>query len=161
MTTRSRTATQLLRHLIQLLAFILIPELFIQVLQAVKDIWLALLGGSFSLASQGASLLVLLAAFPVTVLWGRFFCGWLCAFGSLQEWLSIAARKLHFPQLHFRPATERRLKWIKYAVLVLLIIAWTLGLAVEAFSPLTVFGRYAHPAGWTQLPICSPSAGSC
>ena len=53
--------TQLLRHIIQLVAFILFPGLFISTFAAIRDVYTALINGSFSLSAQAESLLVLLA----------------------------------------------------------------------------------------------------
>lgn len=44
---------------------------------------------------------------------GRFFCGWICPFGTLQDWLyRIRTRKFALP---------RWAPWIKYAVLALMV----------------------------------------
>lgn len=52
------------------------------------------------------------------VLWGRgTFCGWLCPFGAMQEFVATAARWLKVPQWRLHTRTDARLKWIKYVVL--------------------------------------------
>lgn len=52
------------------------------------------------------------------LLWGRgTFCGWLCPFGALQELTGKLAQFFKLPQWTIRPATDARLKLIKYAVL--------------------------------------------
>lgn len=142
---------QLLRHAIQLIAFLLIPGLFILVLNAIKDVYQAILAGTFTLAAQGGSLLILLAVLPVTALWGRFFCGFLCAFGSMQELLGAIGRKLGLPQLRPGKKAQRWLRVGKYLVLALLAVAWTLQISLDAFSPWTVFGRYSSLKGWLSL----------
>jgi NosR/NirI family nitrous oxide reductase transcriptional regulator len=49
--------------------------------------------------------------------WGRGpFCGWLCPFGALQEFLSLAAKKLRVPQITVPWALHERLWPIKYMI---------------------------------------------
>jgi hypothetical protein len=66
------------------------------------------------------------------VVWGRgTFCGWLCPFGALQEWVAQIARWLKLPQLRLHTRTDARLKKLKYGVLAVLVVmpfissAWT------------------------------------
>ena len=66
------------------------------------------------------------------LVWGRgTFCGWLCPFGALQEFVGKAARLLRVPQIRLRRATDARLKLLKYLALatilasVFLAPAWT------------------------------------
>jgi len=54
------------------------------------------------------------------LLWGRgTFCGWLCPFGALQEFVGKLARWLRVPQLRVRHAWFKRIKY----VLLLAIVA--------------------------------------
>ena len=151
MKDRKFSTTQILRHLIQIVSFILIPGLFILTLYSVKDIYSAILHGTFSLASTGPSVALLLAVLPITILWGRFFCGYMCAFGSMQELLNFIARKLKIKQIAIPAKTEKKLKWIKYTVFVLLVVTWTLAVSIDTFSPWTVFGQYSSYKGWTTF----------
>lgn len=53
--------------------------------------------------------------------WGRgVFCGWLCPFGALQEFLANAARFLKIPQLKVPMGFDRKLKNVKYVVLAVI-----------------------------------------
>jgi transcriptional regulator of nitric oxide reductase len=68
---------------------------------------------------------VLLWAFVAVslVIWGRgTFCGWLCPFGALQEWIAQAARWARLPQLRLHSRNDARLKRIKYGVLALVVV---------------------------------------
>ncbi|WP_442908923.1 4Fe-4S binding protein [Intestinibacter sp.] len=39
-------------------------------------------------------ILILIAVIPITIFLGRFFCGYICAFGSMQEFLNYLGTKL-------------------------------------------------------------------
>lgn len=75
--------------------------------------------------------------FITLFIWGRgLFCGWLCPFGALQEMLAWVAKKLHIRQWKIEDRLHRRLQWIKYAVLI--------GLIMTAFVSLTLAERLAE-----------------
>lgn len=49
------------------------------------------------------------------VFWARgAFCGWLCPFGALQEFVNLAARRLKIPQVHVPWGLHERIWPIKY-----------------------------------------------
>lgn len=53
------------------------------------------------------------------LLWGRgVYCGWLCAFGAMQELISAVARKLKVPQLELPFVVHERLWALKYIILL-------------------------------------------
>jgi NosR/NirI family transcriptional regulator, nitrous oxide reductase regulator len=58
------------------------------------------------------------------VLWGRgTFCGWLCPFGALQEFVAKVGRMFRIKQIRLDAATDRRVKWIKYFVLAAILLS--------------------------------------
>ncbi len=134
--------TQLLRHGVQLLSFLLFPGLFLTVFNALRDVVVALVSGTFAFSALSGSLITLAAVLGVTVLWGRFFCGYLCTFGALQELLSFAGRKI-LPGMRSVPErADKLLKYVKYAVLLaVVLLIWALQLPVDnSLSPWGVFG---------------------
>jgi NosR/NirI family nitrous oxide reductase transcriptional regulator len=53
------------------------------------------------------------------LLWGRgVFCGWLCPFGALQEFIQQLAQRLRVPQFEFPEMVHERLWAIKYILLL-------------------------------------------
>ena len=70
---------QLVRAIIQLVSFLLIPGLFISVFSATGSIVSALVSGTFVIAQQAGNIALVLAVFAITALWGRFFCGYICS----------------------------------------------------------------------------------
>jgi len=58
------------------------------------------------------------------VLWGRgTYCGWLCPFGALQEFVAKVGQQLKIPQIRLKPETDGRLKSIKYVVLAAILFS--------------------------------------
>ena len=91
---RKLNKAQWLRHGVQFVSFLLFPGLFLTVFNALRDVVTALVTGTFALSALSGSLITLVAVVGVTALWGRFFCGYLCTFGALQELLAFVGRKL-------------------------------------------------------------------
>ena len=145
------STTQAIRHVVQIAGFVMMPGLFILGLGAFKGVWQAILGGHFTWSAMGAPLLTLLAIVPITALWGRFFCGYLCAFGGMQELLSFIGKKLNLPQLKISPEADRIMRKIKYAVLGIIFVLWTFSISYDFISPWSVFGQYSNYKGWSDL----------
>ena len=110
-----------------------------------------LIGGKITFSNLLSPFLVLISIIPITILWGRFFCGYLCAFGSMQELVNFIARKLKIKELKINPETDRFLKAFKYIVLLILILLWIFNLPIDTLSPWNVFGIYSSYKGWTDL----------
>ncbi|MCF7928978.1 MAG: 4Fe-4S binding protein [Spirochaetales bacterium] len=62
--------------------------------------------------------------FVLTVLFGPVFCGWVCPFGTFQEWLGRIGRKLWKKRYNkfVLPGLDRVLRYLRYAVLAWVII---------------------------------------
>ncbi len=142
MKTNHGSAIQILRHLVQLIAFLLFPELFVTALHALGNVVTALTNGTFSLNTLSAQLITIAAIFLMTAIWGRIFCGYLCSFGALQELFFWISKKL-FPKKAAIPAwLDHILQYFKYLVLVFIVVAlWILALPMDAsLNPWGIFG---------------------
>ena len=63
-----------------------------------------------------------LFVFITLFLWGRgMFCGWLCPFGALQEFIALMAKQLNIKQLKLKHHQHHAAQKIKYFILILLI----------------------------------------
>ncbi|HUO55706.1 MAG TPA: 4Fe-4S binding protein, partial [Rhodoblastus sp.] len=70
------------------------------------------------------SLLIWAFVLPTLAIWGRgVFCGWLCPFGALQEAIGALAKPLGLRQRELPPVWDRRLRLVKYGVLVAILLA--------------------------------------
>lgn len=102
---------------------------------------------------------VLLAGVVVLALVvGRYFCGWICALGTLQELSRKLGEKL-FPKrrFHLPACLDRVLRYVKYVVLFgTLWLTWrTATLVIRPYDP---WAAYAHlPAGlgevWAEFAV--------
>lgn len=144
---------QIIRHLIQLVAFILFPGLFINIFAAIREIYMAILAGSFQWTAYATQIFLLIAIFPITIIWGRFFCGYLCSFGAMGDLLWAIRSKVSKKTLPISEKADHVAKYIKYVVLVLnILFLWSLAVSFEAtWSPWTIFGMYSSIKGWSDL----------
>lgn len=86
-------------------------------LQALRD------GGSLAFFLYDPMSLALWAFVLLSLLaWGRgTFCGWLCPFGALQEFVGKAARLLRLPRIAVPRRLDARLKLLKYVLLAAIL----------------------------------------
>ena len=92
----------------------------VQITGAIKS--LAAGAGLKSFLYDPVSLLLIAFTLTSLVVWGRgSFCGWLCPFGALQEFVGLLARALHVPQWRMPPRLARLLARSRYAVLAVLV----------------------------------------
>jgi NosR/NirI family transcriptional regulator, nitrous oxide reductase regulator len=92
----------------------------VNVLAVLKAAWD---GSSFVFLMYDPITLVLWAFVLITlVLWGRgTFCGWLCPFGALQDFIAQAAERFKLPQIRLSRTLDKKLVLVKYGVLAILI----------------------------------------
>ena len=131
------------RRIVQLVCFLLLPGFFIQIYSSTKALVVALLAGSFSLQANSVDLVVVLSVYPLTLLFGRFFCGWICAMGSLGDLLTSIRNGLKIKEHQLGESTDSKLKLVKYILLLFSIIfVWVLQIVAipQGFNPLDAFG---------------------
>ena len=92
---------------------------------------------------RGAGLYVLGYLAAVGLLAGRFICGWLCLFGLIQELLY----KIPTPKIRVPEQIDRKLRYLKYAVLALLVIGLPFFYRDAFGSGVPFFCEYLCPAG--------------
>ena len=93
-----------------------------------------------------AGLLWGLATVILTIILGRFFCGWLCPFGSIHQFVGYLARRKHSIKTRLKLNRYRSAQSLKYWILIFLLSMAVAELAVDAIR----WPRSA-PAGFAAL----------
>jgi polyferredoxin len=112
-----------------------------------------LLGGNLPLVRHNlAWYLLAIVTVASTILWGRVYCGRVCAFGAFTQLVDrvVPARW----QLRIPPAVERRASAIKYVVLggaIVYFLATSDPLIYPYIEPFWMFGLHATAPLWIGL----------
>lgn len=132
-----------LRAVIQLLYFLFLPSAFTAAFAGVKYIFTQIGAGEKIALTSFVSVLLALCLF--TVLFGRFFCGFACAFGSLGDGVHAAylriCKKIGKKPIKLKSSWTKKLSAMKYlilAVIALLCFGGVYGKA-RGTSPWDVF----------------------
>lgn len=109
--------------------------------------------GTFIRKIHESSIVVLVGTVLLLVFLGRYFCGWICVLGTLQELSTKLYRKIFKNKKRFtlNVKIDRPLRYLKYVILiVVLFLTWKTGkLVIDKYDP---FAAYAHiPAGFSEL----------
>ena len=136
---------RLIRAAIQLIFFISAPSLFSTAFAGVKSIFLAI--GNHQSVTWNSFLDVTAVLLLVTILFGRHFCGYACAFGSLGDalyelTLFIRSRFFHKKKRHgYSEEMVHKLQKVKYIVLALILLFCVTGFysSLQGMSPWDVF----------------------
>jgi polyferredoxin len=96
--------------------------------------------GTFVQKIHASSFVLMIIGFLLAILFGPVFCGWVCPFGSIQEWFGGIGRKLFKRRRynHFIPAkVDYYLRYLRYVVLawVLYMTAVTGKLIFQEYDP--------------------------
>lgn len=146
---KSRRTHALVRAAVQLVFFIAMPGAFYAGFAGIKSIFGSISAGTPIEMNGFIWALVLVAAF--TILFGRFFCGYICAFGSFGDfihWISGLVQIKLFKrkkQFELPEKASKFLRILKYLNLAFIVIFVALGLysklrganAWDVFSQLT------------------------
>jgi polyferredoxin len=109
--------------------------------------------GGFIRRIEPSAMLLMGALALLTLLFSRGFCGWICPFGSLQEWIGLLGRKIFGKSYNPDRPWLRALRHLKYVVLVVIVaLTWHLGALV--FRPYDPFLAFFHLGqGIDEMPV--------
>jgi hypothetical protein len=108
--------------------------------------------GGFIRRIEMSSLILFGALVVLTLLGSRGFCGWICPFGSIQEWIGLLGKKIFRKRFNPTGAWDRGLRYLKYVVLILIIaLTWHTGsLIFRDYDPFLAFFHFGN--GIDELP---------
>lgn len=132
-----------IRAVIQLIFFILAPSVYTAAFGGIKEI-AGNIGASDPIA-MSSFVTALIAVCIYTILFGRFFCGYACAFGSLGDAVYAAGQaiqkklKKKLPKLPDRAVLV--LQKVKYLILAIIVVLCAAGVygSLSGWSPWDVF----------------------
>ncbi|MTV49229.1 4Fe-4S binding protein [Heliobacillus mobilis] len=87
----------------------------------VETLWSYVTKGQFLQKTNLSNLVLLTAAVLVTLLTGASFCGWICPFGALQEWIGIIGKRLFGKQFPLPVHIDRPLRYLRFVLLALIL----------------------------------------
>ena len=135
--------TSMARTAAQVLSFLLLPILFIDAYNIFRQLVRSLASGAqLDFASLSPQFLTLVLLLGSALLVGRVFCGWMCAFGSFGDLVHRLGSRWTKHYAHIDEKTDRRLKKLKYLVLLIPIFFALLPGSpdLSATSPWDAFG---------------------
>lgn len=144
---RSQLVQKGVRWSVQIIFFIAAPGAFSAAFNGVK--YIAGQIGGLKVIEPTSFLLLLAGLCAFTVIFGRFFCGYACAFGTLGDALYLLFTPLrswyakHFPTAKARPALLAVLRFAKVVVLGVIFVLCFRGSYDSSWSPWTAFAGFA------------------
>ncbi|WP_459480309.1 FMN-binding protein [Clostridium saccharoperbutylacetonicum] len=138
--------SQVLRHIVQLIMFFALPGLYAMTFNETKTVYKMISEGNFNFIQAFPSLIEFVAVMLVTILIGRWFCGWICAFGAYNDLIYFIAKKVFKGKFKIDEKADSILKYAKYVILLfIIIVSWTFGSSIlESTSPWDVFGQITN-----------------
>lgn len=112
-----------------------------------KDIYTMIINGHFNFIQDLPGLVELITTILLTLLLGRFFCGWLCAFGTYNDWIYLLSKNVFKINFKVNEKVDSILKYTKYVILLgILMIVCTFQIKLlsgtspwDAFAQITDF----------------------
>lgn len=130
------------RLLVQITFFIILPGLYVNAFAGIKQIYIGVIKQSFNFVDAFPQLIGALAIIPVTILLGRYFCGWMCAFGTLSDIIYHISSRVLRASIRINEKTDKVLKTLKFILLGFIIFTvWSFDIVnFSTANPWNVFG---------------------
>jgi ferredoxin len=117
----------------------------------LESLWALLASGGMLQRVAASAFILLVASIGITILFRRAFCGQICPLGALQGAAAGLGKFLFKRKFKLPSAVDRPLRWLKYVVLVVLVITtWFAGsLVVRPYDPWVAFMHLSSAELWT------------
>ena len=128
-----------IRMILAAVVFVLITLLFLDFTGTLHH-WLSWLAKiQFLPAVMALNVVVIVALLALTLIFGRIYCSVICPLGVLQDILARFHRKKN------KYSYSREVRWLRYPVLVVFIIALVVGVGsfFQLLAPYSSYGRIA------------------
>lgn len=143
---------QIFRIVSQIAFLILLPGLFTLTFSELKKLYQMGIQGNFNIYQALAGSAAFISVILLTVLFGRFFCGWMCAFGTFNDFIHIISKNVFKIDIKVDEKVDAVLKYVKYVILMIIIaISWTMGSNIfqgtspwDAFAQITTFPQVLY-----------------
>jgi len=118
----------------------------------LESLYQFLTTGGFIRRIEPSTMILFAALLILTLVASRGFCGWMCPFGSVQEWLGMLGKKIFRRKYNPTGRWDRALRYMKYVILAVIIaLTWHLGaLVFRDYDPFLAFFHLG--AGMDELP---------
>lgn len=112
----------------------------------LRTVYEMIIKGNFNFLQALPSLVEFVAVMFLTIIAGRWFCGWMCAFGAYNDLIYFISKKIFKGKFKVNGKVDSILKYVKYVILIfIIIISWTIGSNIlESTSPWDVFGQITN-----------------
>ncbi len=125
----------------------------------LESLYQFLTTGGFIRRIEPSAMILFGALVLLTLIASRGFCGWICPFGSVQEWLGLLGRKIFRGKFNPPGAWDRRLRYLKYGILAAIVgLTWHTGtLVFRDYDPFLAFFHLGKGIG--ELPWAYAALG--
>lgn len=139
--------SQFLRLCIQLILFVLLPGLYAMIFSEIKTIYEMIYNGNFNLIQVFSGLLECVTVMFFTIIIGRWFCGWICAFGTYNDLIHHISKKIFKINFKVNEKVDNIFKYAKFIVLlVIIILGWNnKNNVLQGLSPWQAFASLTDP----------------
>ena len=132
---------QIFRIIVQIAFLFILPGLFTLTFSEIGRLFSQIKSGSFNLVTAFPSLTAMVSVLIITIIFGRFFCGFMCAFGTYNDLIYLISNKLFRVKYRVNEKADAVLKYVKYLILIFIVTTmWIMeSKAFEGASPWDAF----------------------